>query len=123
MILLIFILTAALGALFFRQCMSIKGLLPQAHPNLRGFVKFYIRGELDEALKPKFQIWFILLTLFSLSMWFFSSALIWNTNYNFLIGIFPFFWHFFFVRIFLWERHDLHEPGKNDDASGSGATS
>ncbi len=90
------------------------GKLPEGQ--IRGMLKFYHRNELNEEINGEVKKWLAIFIVLSLFAWASVAVFFWNSNLNFIIGIFPFLWHFMVARYFLWEKHDLqenpgHEPG------------
>jgi len=74
---------------------------------IRGILKFYNLGTLNVDTGKLVKKWlaaFIGLFMITL-IW--VIFLTWKTDYNFLIAIYPFVWHYLFFRFFLWEKEDL----------------
>jgi hypothetical protein len=75
--------------------------------SVRGIIKHYNNGNLDDDLSKLVKKWlFVFITLFIVAyLWVFY--LTWGSDFNFLIAIYPFVWHYMFFRYFLWEKVDL----------------
>ncbi|MDH4262679.1 MAG: hypothetical protein OEV78_06535 [Spirochaetia bacterium] len=83
--------------------------------SVRGIIKKYNYGNLGTSLNKIIKIWLLIfIALFFVTLaWVVYFA--WRTDYNFLIAIYPFVWHYMFFRYFLWEKEDLLDyPQKNN---------
>jgi hypothetical protein len=82
--------------------------------SVRGIIKHYNNGTLADDLKKSIKRWLLDFVALFIVAYFWVIYFSWNTDYNFLIAIYPFIWHYMFFRYFLWEKEDLleHSPKK-----------
>lgn len=74
---------------------------------LRGILKHYNLGTLNEELSKIVKNWLFAFAGLFIVIYLWVAYYSWETDYNFLIAIYPFLWHYFFFRYFLWEKDDL----------------
>ena len=74
---------------------------------LRGVWKLHNIGQIEFEKPHVMKTWGIVTAAFSVSAWIAVSALLWNHDLNFLIGLFPFLWYYFILRYFIWEKDDI----------------
>ena len=113
MILIAILLTIVFAALWVRTLIGIRQTKKITEFPLRGMIKFYAKEAVPAEARPLFRTWFLLSWGFTLSVWLLVALLTLRTDYNFLIGIFPFLWYYVVFRYFFWEKSDLtDEPSQ-----------
>lgn len=74
---------------------------------IRGILKHYNNGKLDNAAAKTIKLWLFVFGFLFIVLFLWVILLTWKTDYNFLIAVYPFVWHYVFFRYFLWEKEDL----------------
>jgi len=74
---------------------------------LRGVLKYYSSRELPENAMKHTRLLMIALIFLFFSSFALVISLVIESDNNYLAGLYPFVWHYFFMRYLLWEKADL----------------
>ncbi|MDH4200866.1 MAG: hypothetical protein OEV66_10870 [Spirochaetia bacterium] len=114
---MVYILTAAtilISVLWIYLLVQIKNETRKESLAMRGILKHYNYGHVNNSIRNLIKKWLISAIFLFIVFFIWVIVLFWKTDLNFLIAVYPFLWHYFVFRYFLWEKEDIMEnPGKS----------
>ncbi|MCB1202558.1 MAG: hypothetical protein KDK41_18100 [Leptospiraceae bacterium] len=114
--LLVIIILSLLGFFLSKEIFPMLNTLKSLGHPIRAVGKRLGHGIYSGTDKERVEKGLMSFFYLSLVIWVWVGWITFRTDYSFMLILFPFLMYYFGIRYFLWEKSDLHEGKKREEA-------